>query len=486
VEDEESRPALEDKELALQGVDVETEADDDSDEEPLPVEASGELAPALTESDEESLFSVDSLEDPLQQQDVGEKLEETLNGFFVEDESTEISPFGFTEEPVDKSEDEISEDPSVELKEESEEPEEEFFTETVETEQVEWLQESLSEESSLEPGPALEGISDDDFPASEKDEESFVNGDEDLFEVAADGIIPDLLPEELMEVGDDVLETEPDQNLDDLFGLEEGVEEASDDDLLFSFPEGEAESDIDSEDGKEKTGEEEVVFELVEDDAEGDEPAEPEVSVFSDETDEIDEVESFMEHVEDGDPLNSLGVCLSSIELELDEKVIQGIYAEINQLRQRWADRTVEKTFLQLLSTVTQHIDRYRLESSHDSFNLLKDNFNALRSLPEKSIEEAQEMLLKETSKVLMWQQELIASQELKINEDNTVEQASGEPVDPEMLSGARAGSEKERTDGTLLNKDPVETTDIHEEIVSLRKILQAEIASLRKELKEE
>jgi len=49
-----------DASAALQGVDVETEADDDSEEDALPYE-DGSIAPALAEADEESSFSVEKL-----------------------------------------------------------------------------------------------------------------------------------------------------------------------------------------------------------------------------------------------------------------------------------------------------------------------------------------------------------------------------------------------------------------------------------------
>ncbi|HIQ37755.1 MAG TPA: hypothetical protein EYH36_07145, partial [Desulfocapsa sulfexigens] len=59
VEDESDNTKTE-KSAALQGVNVETEADDDSDEEALPF-VGGVVAPALSEAEEESSFSVEKL-----------------------------------------------------------------------------------------------------------------------------------------------------------------------------------------------------------------------------------------------------------------------------------------------------------------------------------------------------------------------------------------------------------------------------------------
>ena len=61
-----------DKDAALAGVDVETEADDDSDEEALPYEG-GTVAPALAEADEESSFSVEKLAEELAESEATEE-----------------------------------------------------------------------------------------------------------------------------------------------------------------------------------------------------------------------------------------------------------------------------------------------------------------------------------------------------------------------------------------------------------------------------
>ncbi len=61
-----------DKDAALAGVDVETDADDDSDEEALPYEG-GTVAPALAEADEESSFSVEKLAEELAESKAAEE-----------------------------------------------------------------------------------------------------------------------------------------------------------------------------------------------------------------------------------------------------------------------------------------------------------------------------------------------------------------------------------------------------------------------------
>jgi len=82
-----------DKSVALEGVNVETEADDDSDEEALPHE-DGAIAPALAEVEEESSFSVEKLAEDLaksQKDEKSEKNEAVISGVDVETEADDES-----------------------------------------------------------------------------------------------------------------------------------------------------------------------------------------------------------------------------------------------------------------------------------------------------------------------------------------------------------------------------------------------------------
>ena len=86
-----------DESIALEGVNVETEADDDSDEEALPYE-DGSVAPALAEVQEESSFSVEQLAGGLAEptdiegfEDVETEYESVLQGVDVETEADDDS-----------------------------------------------------------------------------------------------------------------------------------------------------------------------------------------------------------------------------------------------------------------------------------------------------------------------------------------------------------------------------------------------------------
>ncbi len=86
-----------DKDTALEGVNIETEADDDSDEVALPYE-NGAVAPALSDAEEESSFSVEKLagdlagvaeeEEPVES---GQEIESVLPGVDVETEADDDS-----------------------------------------------------------------------------------------------------------------------------------------------------------------------------------------------------------------------------------------------------------------------------------------------------------------------------------------------------------------------------------------------------------
>ena len=103
-----------DRAVVLQGVDVETEADDDSDEEALPL-LGGELAPALEGNDEVSIFHAEVFEDSAEIQNIDEEIAGTLGGFFDEEIESHLfaSPalkdvdLDIHSEPVDESEDSI-------------------------------------------------------------------------------------------------------------------------------------------------------------------------------------------------------------------------------------------------------------------------------------------------------------------------------------------------------------------------------------------
>ncbi len=329
-----------DKKLALEGVEVETEADDDSDEESLPLEESGSLAPALGGNDETSSYRADSFVEPSSEESLSEELSATLDDFFVD------------EQPVA--------DVAVDLKADPEEK----------------IDAVIEQQQTAEDVSATEEPGEDIVEAEGDGEESSV----------AEGIT---------EKSDEVIE-------------------AADQDLAAA-----------------------------------------------------------------DDPIEALGLYIDSIGLELDDKIIESLSSEIDQLNHLWAAKPMEKSFLQLLSTVTQHIDRYRSDSSSESYGLLKSGYDALGSLGEDAGQN-QDLLYNEISRVVQWQQDMLSARELSTKD---VPEAKTTAVEDSAEDVRDSDSQVIAEDHSYA--DTVSSNiDLQKEIANLRETLQSEIVSLRKELK--
>jgi len=329
-----------DKKLALEGVDVETEADDESDEEALPLKESGSLAPALGGNEETSAYSADSFVDPSSEESLSEELSATLDDFFID------------EQPVAEV--------AVDLKADPEEK----------------VDAAVEQQQTAEDVPATEEPGEDKIEAEGGGEGSSV-------------------VEGITEKSDEVIE-------------------AADQDLAAA-----------------------------------------------------------------DDPIEALGLYIDSIGLELDDKIIESLSSEIDQLNHLWAAKPLEKSFLQLLSTVTQHIDQYRSDSSSESYGLLKSGYDALGSLGEDAGQN-QELLYNEISRVVQWQQDMLSAREL-----------SAKDVPEGKITAVEDSAEDVRdSDSQVIAEDHSyadtvsSNIDLQKEIANLRETLQSEIVSLRKELK--
>jgi pilus assembly protein FimV len=205
-------------------------------------------------------------------------------------------------------------------------------------------------------------------------------------------------------------------------------------------------------------------------------------------------------------PLADLGACIDSLKLELSDRILNGMFSEINALRQQWVDRPLEKTFLQLISTVTQHIDSYRYESSAEAHSLLASTYQSLAALSPSEERTNQEMLLGATHKVLEWQQGMLSRQAVQVGGQLTfadplrtesrvargdvdaisAEQEAEQQHDhPEVAISAKEPTRQSGDAGTevsLISDSFV--GDLKHEIAALRQALQMEIAELRRELR--
>jgi pilus assembly protein FimV len=446
-----------DKDLALQGVDVETEADDDSDEEALPIAESGRLAPALDGSGEPSEYGSDSFVEPQSEDALSEEIAATLDQFFVDDQLVEAAipaeepvaveehaaeagreleaEVGAVEEKISADEEVVFElvdsdsasDDVVDISDEIvtvekqeadiEEMAEEIDTIDVEEiEPVEVLEESTAAE---EPEENLEEI----VEVDEQDLEPAAIAEGDITEIAEDGVTVIEPEADLVEIQDEAAAEE----------LEEDLAEAPEDVV--------------------------AVEELEDDIAEVPEEA---IAVLVPEEGLAD------------DSVAALGAYIDDIGLEVDDRSIQGLSCEIEKLHNLWGAKPLEKSFLRLLSTVTQHLDQYGYDANPESYGLLKSGHNALQSLTDDT-EQNQEVLFREMSRVLQWQQDMLIVGEFPVE---SVDNESDVAAEEEMAEGL--SEESSYVDGIS------SAVDLKKEIAGLRETLQTEIASLKKELRRE
>ncbi len=407
-----------DPDLVLQGVDVETDADDDSDEEALPL-MGGKLAPALAANDEVSIYNAAIFEESASGLSVDEEIAGKLGGFFDEEIASHLSPT-----PAGDMENDQAASLAVDAKNE-EKPNE------------------------LEDAEQLDAL----------------NADNDFGQSSAEGPGTDN-SDSTAEIEQEADIAAINERLDSFFDLEEDVVQTDGDIFLDTEPEMTA----GSVSAEEKIVlpvvediEEEVVFELVEDEAE---PA----GILHD-TGHFNLPDS----TEHSDLFQSLQSCVDALGVELDEKVIASLSQEIDNLYQSLTDKPLEKTFLQLLSTVTRHIDQNGYDSSTEAYKLLQSICTVLRTLQGDNVLYNQEMLLSETHKVLNWQeqifQELVARNEAEL----TI-------VDEDA---AEESMRVEAAQETLFEGEEIEGEGLHQEISTLRQSLQDEIAELRRELKD-
>jgi pilus assembly protein FimV len=525
-EDEEAEPSVETADVALSGVDVETDADDDSDEKALPLQA-GVLAPALIEANGQSLYA----EPPPAPESSKPSFEVTavIPGVDVETEADDdsdeaalpleqgsVAPalafsdekYGFREtdlvagadEDVSDLEDRLHSFFGEEIEEASQGKGLSLSDDTGDTEGVLSI-EAIQEE------PVLHDIQEDEQVAVIEDEESsLVSLSEFLEATSADDTEKESavsLAEETWAFDKDAKEVEPevvaaaveDQEWGDVPELTEdsNVEVAEETATEESWPEVATSTDdaekenavslveetwafdedekkvepvvvtaaveepvsgnvpeltedwnieVAEETATEESGQE-VVLESIIETAEGVEVEPFEAAVFvaereadasaagMDETLEVvfesvgDDVEvdelpcAIGSAVGGGDIIresdSSLGLqeCVSSILLKEYDVAFPDFHAKIDGLRQWWHGQYVNTTILQLMLTVGQYIDTYRAEADPEAFTLLKslgDTLAKICTMKAGFDMGCQQMLAEEVTKVLLWQQGLIAT----------------------------------------------------------------------------
>ncbi len=196
------------------------------------------------------------------------------------------------------------------------------------------------------------------------------------------------------------------------------------------------------------------------------------------------------------DNLGDLRNCIVSLGLEIDDAIVNSLNEEIEKLRHAWLDKPAEKTFVQLLSTVSAHIERYRYEADPEANKLLLSIFDKLELcvLGQSDDSQIQEAILNETSKVLQWQARLIDRAPVTDTESETAE--SQDTQDTGMQVAVPEQEEptiSETSDFTETVVDDMEKKQLMENVSAIMKseldqliqAFQTEIKGLKDEIRQ-
>ncbi len=430
-------------EFVAQGVAVETEADDESEEDALPL-IDGEIAPALSGSeDDRQLDELDSIADG--EQSNSDDLDTRLDSFFddvspaeqvVKDNQTDVVPALDAED--------IATDDSLAILDEQllapdvEEPQEEIERE------IDYEYEEIA--------PAL----------------AFNNQDEeiDLSELS------ETQDESIQKDFEETIEEDIELNLQETVSfdtspsveVEEGDTDPVDKDLVSLEDENINTPEISFSETSEKKNEE-IVFEVVEDDVEVDLlPGEEYVDELS--IDALDmEIASLEKTVSTIDYIG-IKVAIDGLQENLTKETVQSYFYEINRLRSFSEIDSTNKTFLQLLSTAGQHLEKNILEPNPAVLLLINEIYSALEGSIESSFEQTSQQLYSCTSQVLfLLQEENKIASEKSDKSDSDIQQKIEEPV-----------TELAMVDDVNLQ------SYVDNEIQKIRQYVDAEIAQFRKE----
>lgn len=536
------------EEEALLGVAVEHEADDESDEEPLPFE-DGEVAPALSfEGDEEPqedvfveekaaeeisdesemvVADIDSADDPVADlwQDAedddssiaDEAVTETAFTEQLQDIDDEIEPFQDAEPFEEAGFEEIADDEIEELSEMSH-VETAELAEAVPTADDEQLLAMLGEDDiqNIEPSLGQEVGEEDDIPELSPEElgavllsseditsageipsgypstrellsqsgeiaggesDDFIvgmgeQGDDEQEEVIFEAVEEDgeLMPQEIGE--NEIAGLEKQENIADLSPYSDELDDSDmfgttllTDDIPLDTAQhdGAAERGIDEEPVTAELSD--VDKTLVDEDTR---------AYVVPQTDDATE-----------DSLAGVRSSIISLGLEIDDAILGSLNDELEKLRHTWLDRPAEKTFVQLLSTISDHVERFRYESDPEANKLLLSVFDKLEicALGQADAAQIQEMIHTETSKVLQWQQRLIDRKLVGDSIDNQDEQsARSEENEDEFGLALDDMSKKVDALGDDLLMEKMSTI-MKSELEQLKNAFQEELKALKDEI---
>jgi pilus assembly protein FimV len=200
------------------------------------------------------------------------------------------------------------------------------------------------------------------------------------------------------------------------------------------------------------------------------------------------------------DPLSNLRTCVTSLGLEVNDSILGSLFNEVDNLKNLWIAKPLEKTLLQLLSTVAQHIDNYRHDANPEAHGLIMSVFDKLELSMVAGVENIaiQEALLSETSKVLLWQQKMLTRKATEKDDDfgavfeavdDNTEVENLEPVlflEEERehigISQEEGRTLEQGTEPYVIKKDTVDALDTEK----ITQIVRVEMEALRQSFRSE
>lgn len=413
---------------------------------------------------------------------VNEELKDTAGVLEDSEVEDQIEDFFALEES------DIEEPEEIVFEEEAEEPEELVFEESIEE-----PEEPVIEEPVLEPEELVI-----EEPVEELEEPVLEEPVEEPEE---------LVIEEQVEEADELAFEEPPEDIG-----EQVVEAEAEEDVVFELAEEESDSISVVEPEPEPEPEPELELELEPEAEELFTPAgigtglaaaaavtaavsaDDEASEFAEElieeepavevAEELDQAVGVL--VDAGSEFSELRGAVQSLSLDLEDAIIQGLFVEINNQRQKFVAQPTQKTYLQLLSTVAQHIDQYRFNSDDQAIELLAYILENLENSSAKDDAKVQEALLSCTCKVLQWQQNMLNS--VAVRDDNGfLAFSEAEALEDEFYSDDSEEAEElyeTPTDAVAVEDESQFTNVVRSEINALRDTLKKEIEELRQAIK--
>ncbi|MFN2354186.1 MAG: hypothetical protein ABR512_06645 [Desulfopila sp.] len=482
------------------GVDVEWEEDDDIEEEPLP-EEDGELVPALAmDKDDHDRLPVEEHDE----QEVGDRFDalfgteendlQSEEEELVEDAREKSVVEAFRPEKSEKGRFVFDDEAVADEKDRDAEQEADDF-DAAGFEEIEEIEEIWDDGGGVIPEPAdvveepgheaapgseeadikalFDEAAQDEHPSARADEIAFASEDyeedgwsgEDIPELDAEGfatvIEDDSVPYDKTPEG-----YQPADALLRRFAEEGAAKEGAEQEGAEQEAPSSSMHPEDNEDyiiGIAAAGEEEeVIFEAAENDQDQDQGQDQALLQLAD-----------------------LRNCIASIGLEIDDAILVGVHEEIEKLRHVWKDKPAEKTFVELLSTIANHIEKYRYDADQESNRLLLSVFEKLEFTVMEGADsaEVQEALLGETSRVLQWQAGLIDRMVPFEPLETTSSALLGEKgADGEFDSSLDGLSQQVDANGDDMLMEKVSTI-MKSELEQLKTVFHLELRELREEI---